>query len=141
MLQAKVLFVAILFGLAITTNAFACGAGELTDEQVSTSAELEAVKTQIQTLYGQEVAIESIVRSGNKILDLDKNEVASAMCAANYINVYMQPGTGSGLLCMVTFSVYLSGVIKVEDGEFRAECRTAAGSAANLVTVPFQRSF
>lgn len=87
------------------SSAFACGGGDLSDTEIEAMPYVQAAQSKMASAYGTTVVIESIVRSGSDILDLEKKTVASAMCAANFINVYFKSTEASQLVCKVTFQI------------------------------------
>ncbi len=112
------LFLIITICLSVfASNAFACGGEDLSDVEIGAIPYVLEVKEKMASVYGKTVVIESIVRSGNDILDLDKKATISAMCAANFINVYLTSEESSQLLCKATFQINqgaadFSGLIK-----------------------------
>lgn len=95
-----------LFCLILSaSNVFACGGSDLEDDQIKSLAFVQKAQDKISSIYGDVTVIESVVRSGNDLLDLDKNVVARAKCPANYINVFFKGTKLSELRCMTTFEL------------------------------------
>lgn len=135
----RVLLLAVSLVIYSSTS-LACGGANLTNEDILGSQELLAVTAKINEIYGREVTTSEILRTGNKILNIDKVEVMSAMCAANYHHVYMESKSPEELRCLVVFEPGYPGQIKVEYGEIRAACSLNGGKQA-LVKVPFKKNF
>ncbi|MNJ93436.1 hypothetical protein D3C87_111170 [compost metagenome] len=121
-----------------STSAVACGGADLTDDDILNSKELAAVTARIYEVYGKIVDVEEILRSGNKILNMDKVEVAKAMCDANYHHVYMTTNFLGELRCLAMFESDYPGQIKVDGGKIRVSCK-ADGGKEELVVVPFRK--
>lgn len=123
----------------ITSAAFACGGEDLTDADILESQEVAAVTAKIAEVTGEQVQVSEILRTGNVILNIDKQEVASAMCAAKYHHVFYTSTSGSGLLCMTTFEPGYPGQIKAEGREIRVACKSDA--KVGRIIVPFVKKY
>ncbi len=87
------------------SEARACGGDDLSDSEIAELSYVLEAKEKMASVYSTPVVIESIIRSGNEILNLDKKSTVRAMCAANFINVYFTSEEPSELLCKVTFQI------------------------------------
>jgi hypothetical protein len=123
-----------------TSNVFACGGGlELSDEEIAVLSYVTAAQEKMVSTFGQPVVIESIVRSGNDILDLDKNATVSAMCAANYINVYFTTAVPSELLCKTTFEINNQGQADLNGLRVGISCRRTNTERPIFLEINFQQ--
>lgn len=119
----------------LASEAFACGGQDFADEQIIANTELIAIQNQIQDTYQQQIKVESIVRSNNELLNLDKQVVVAAMCAANYIQVYFQTEIASDLLCMTTFELNARGEFVYNGLLARIICRQSVGAQLEVIEI------
>lgn len=120
--------------LLISANALACGGEDISDAQITSLEYVQKAKSKISSTYNQPVKIESIVRSGNSIINLEKKEVARVRCKANFINVFFIPVEKGELLCSTTFQMNrdlktanFSGIIP------GIECRKSIGAQSEWI--------
>lgn len=113
----------ILFvSLFMTVQVWACGGGDLTDAEIRNSSDLKSVMSSIEEKYDIPIYFQTLIRSGSGILNLQRKEVARAMCPANYINAYFSSEVEDELKCMITFTVdQRSGQMK-DKNELVAVC-------------------
>jgi hypothetical protein len=126
----------VLIPSLISSGAYACGGEDLPNDIISSLPYVLAVQDKVAAVYGESVTVESIVRSGNNLLNLDKIAVASAMCSAKYINVYLIAQTSSELRCMTTFQLLTDGRLDFSGLKAGAECRRVNGAKSEWVDVP-----
>ena len=130
------LTLSLIFSLAILCpHALACGTGDLTDAQIAANQQVKVIQSKIQDTYAKTVIIESIVRSGNNILNLDKKIVADSMCDSHFINVYFQSQSADGLRCMTTLEVSEQGQFLYDGLRSGAVCQSASGTALQWLEV------
>lgn len=133
----KIRFIALaLFALIVQpAHVLACGGVDADDAQIISLPYVQKVHAKITSVYGTAFEIESVVHSENRLLDLDKQAVAAARCAAQFINVYFVSQPASGLVCMTTFQLTSRGQLDFSGSISAAACRRSKDQQPELVEV------
>ncbi|RYZ86629.1 MAG: hypothetical protein EOP04_13465 [Proteobacteria bacterium] len=124
---------AILITTLAGSYACACTTGDLTNDQLVASPEIQLIQTKIQEKYGLPTEVKDIVRSGSEILNLDRKVVANAMCSANYINVFFKVGGTDEIQCMTTVEISNSGRFVTTNMVPGAVCRGSASAQEEFI--------
>ena len=81
------------------SNAFACGGKAMSEADIMKDPNTQISLEKVESLAGEELTLKKIIMSGNNILDINGNAYASAMCDANYINLYYVSARDSRVVC------------------------------------------
>ena len=126
-------FTTIICLSVFSLNAFACGGGDLSDAEMAKLPYVQKAQEKMATVFNTPVVIESIIRSGNDILNLDKEATISAMCAANFMNVYLTSKEASELLCQITFQINEQGEADFSGLNPGLVCRKTKAESPTLI--------
>lgn len=125
----------LIIGLMLilgSISAFACGGALISQESATELAEIKIYQEKFEAATGEKLMLEEIVFSKNEILNYEKQVVARAMCAAEYINAYFRSNSNSTTVCQLIYQVDSQGRFKNSQLQFNGSCRLQNGSQIGI---------
>jgi len=121
--------IGLLVFTLMASKVFACGGGSIAESDVRNSVLAQKAQAKLEAVVGEELVLTTVTFSGNKILDIDKKVTVTAMCAAQYVNIYYQSGRDSRVTC------YASGEVIGENKFYLSagKCRLANGQLTDWI--------